>query len=338
VGHGRRARVVEAVDECLGDPRGPFVVRCGIGADDHGDLRQRTLGRAGERVEGGAFNQERMPVTQPGVAVAAGPVRLGDRDVAGIVGVGRAVFDHRDLDVPPAVAPQQTGIHGYGGQRWIPGRAVVQAGLPRVHDAGQPATAHVALLRKVALLGDEARVEPTQLGPGGLRVGGAGPPVDVPGRERVHRRLDDSGGLKTIRARRDLPERRPGEVVPIRDTGVEDDVRHPPVRPLCLEEAAQVTPGPFGRVVGQPDADEPGVPTPLMRVERASGHGMVARPVGIQHLGRGLPQLLAVVVHPPDLRIPGPVTIGRHAGVPHFGKPVAGAPVVLDRLVHYGER
>ena len=222
-----------------------------------------------------------MPPEQPFVPVAAGPVRLHQRDVARVVQVGGALRGVGVRGVVPPVRAHHRLVGGHPGQRRVPGGAVVQAGLPRVHDRGQPAAPGVAPTGQVALLRDESRVEPAQRGH--RRLGG-GAAVHQPGGRGVHRRLDDAGGgpgRGAVGAGR-VPELRPGEVRPGARGRVEHDVRHPPVDPLRGEQGAQLPPGPVGADVRQADRDERRVPAPLVRVERARGHRVVVFPVGVK--------------------------------------------------------
>jgi hypothetical protein len=66
-----------------------------------------------------------------------------------------------------------------------------------------------------------------------------------PGGQRVHRRLDDAGGLDTT-GRRGLPEVRAREVGVAGDGGGEADVRDPAVGPLGPEEGLQLDLGATG--------------------------------------------------------------------------------------------
>jgi hypothetical protein len=129
-----------------------------------------------------------VPADQVVVGIAA--VAVGERQayVPGIIGVGRTVRRVRDLEVAALVALQQRAVGRYGRQRRVPGRAVVQAGLPGMHDRGQTAARGVPAPRQILLLRDEARIEPVQCDARLVRASRAvcgRPAVDLPRGDRV---------------------------------------------------------------------------------------------------------------------------------------------------------
>src|SRR5690606_33340399 len=129
------------------------------------------------------------------VDVPAVAVLRGDPDVAGVVDVGGPVGPHRHGQVHATVGLQQPGVGRDGRQRRVPGGAVVLAGLPRVHQAHQAVAGEVPAAAQVLVLGDQPGVEPGQLVGGALPAGGVGgAAVQLPGGDRVHRRLHDPAG------------------------------------------------------------------------------------------------------------------------------------------------
>ena len=94
--------------------------------------RERLLRPGQQGVEQGVDRDEAVRARLVAVAVVA--VVLHERDVAGVVGGGGPLGGVHVVEVAAAVPGQHLGARGAPGRARRPRRAVVQAGLPRVHD------------------------------------------------------------------------------------------------------------------------------------------------------------------------------------------------------------
>ena len=184
--------------------------------------------------------------------------------------------------VVSAVRAHDGHVGGHRRHRRVPGGAVVQPGLPRVHDAGQPAPADVPAGGEVALLGHQPGIEPAQRRPPGRRRDTAGTPSQAAGACTGGWISPEVAAGRCALGERRVPELGPREVRADAQRRVEHDVRHPPVDPLGPEQARQLPPGAVGADVGPADRDERRVPAPLVRVEGARGHRVVVLPVGVE--------------------------------------------------------
>jgi hypothetical protein len=132
--------------------------------DDRGDLRERAERPDEDPVEQRAGDPVRSDLTEPGVVVGAVAVRRGEIDEP-VVGLVRRTV----LRVPVGEVAARVGRHA---ARWddqlgegvIPGRGVVEAGLPWVDHDRQPRPGRTAEVHQVAVLGHETRIEPAQEG------------------------------------------------------------------------------------------------------------------------------------------------------------------------------
>ena len=278
----RRSRGEEALAvpepgvQPLVDARRRLAVRRRVLADQLGDLDQRVRGPQPDRVEQRVLDQERAAAVVGVAGVAVGAREVHEAVVGGVVGALGGV------DVAAVLA--LVGLDALGrqldrGQRLVPGRRVVEPGLPRVHDRRQPAAAHVAAPGEVGVLVGEAPEDAPQERRAVLAAA-----RDLQRRARVQRRLRQPGGGDAVDVA--LPERGPGEVGVLGHVGVEDDVRDAAVGPLAAQQRLELGRGPR-RVHPRPaDRDVRGVPAPLVRVLAPGGHGRGAAPVGGQHRPR----------------------------------------------------
>ena len=163
----------------------------------------------------------------------------------------------------------------------------------------------------------------------------------------MHWRLADAAGLDPGRLGRDVigaPDVRPGEVVSPRG---KPDVRDHARRPLGLEHRAQLRDGPGRGQAREPNADEGGVPGPLVRIEPGRRGDDGTEVVAAQHrcgrladvlprghaLGRGTPRLL----HASNLRRQAVASrSGRGYGSAHSPRPIARSTPRLGGASSYG--
>ena len=167
-----RLRVPQVGEHRVVDPPRVLAVRDRVRPDDLGDLRQRVGGPQVDRVEQRPGDEERHLVEEPVVVVArrrgSGPpgTRTGRRPRWS----GRSA-GVRVVQVVAYVGRDRARRDDHVGEVAVPGRRVVEARLPRVHEHRQRAPAGPPAAVEVVVLGDEARVEPAEEGGRRLDVG-----------------------------------------------------------------------------------------------------------------------------------------------------------------------
>lgn len=188
-------------------------------------------------------------------------------------------LDHRQVHAP--VLRRARRAQADAREHVVPRGRVVHAGLPRVAQRREPAAVAIALAVEVVVPGAELRLKLAKEGERRLAVARA--LVDAADGRGVQRRLDDPGrarvGGGVGRARR-LPHRGAREVAVARSA--EHDVRHEAVRPLPLEQRAELRARALLVAARQADRDQRRVPAPLVRVEVRSRARAAPEPVAIE--------------------------------------------------------
>ena len=167
----------------------------------------------------------------------------------------------------------------------VPGRRVVEPGLPRMDHDRESGPGRSPGIEHVAVLGDQARIQPAQERHRRVRIVRVAVHLErrmgVDGRLRDPGRLDVARGVR--RSGRRLPEGRTGKVGVLRDRWVEYDVGHHPVRPLCAEQRLELLLGARLVVPRAAERDERRVPAPLVRIEGAGRQAGGSDPRRVEH-------------------------------------------------------
>ena len=275
----------ELVDDRGVDLLGVLEVGRRVRADDRCDLGQGRQRPDEDPVEHRPRDEEWGNVHEARIVVAGVAVPGGQIDEPVVRLVRWAILRVAMGEVASLVRRDAAGRDDETVERAVPGRRVVEPGLPRMDHDREPGPGGSSGIEHVAVLGHQARVQPAQERHRRVRI--VRVTVHLEGRMGVDGRLRDPGRLHVARgvwrSSRRLPEGGTREVGVLRDRRVEDDVGHHPIRPLRAEERLELLLGARLVVPRAAERDERRIPAPLVGIEGAGRQAGGPDPGRVEH-------------------------------------------------------